>query len=105
MVPSISGRALDVSRKKTLSRSGRYFGWLCMSCRQPVTHRRQHTAGRRQSVRLAGPRRLRLDLIDLSCSEALEKCARLLEIEFRVVGFDRQEQSVLARMFGEPSHV
>src|SRR5688500_1717546 len=90
-VPSTSGRALEPSAKRVLGRSGRYFGWLCMSCRQPAAATRQNAAARS----------LRLDLIDFPCSEALEKCPSPLPVEAWIVRFDRQEQAVLARMFAE----
>ena len=50
-VPSTSGRALDPSRKNSDARSGLYFGWLCMSWRQPAP-----TGGRRQQQETEGGR-------------------------------------------------
>src|SRR4051812_43372996 len=52
-VPSTSGRALEPSAKNALARSPRYFGWLCMSCRQPVRLTRQSPATTSTLIRLS----------------------------------------------------
>src|SRR6476469_6028058 len=88
-VSSTSGRALEPLRKNTLSRSGTAFGELCMSCRQAVTVRRQKAEDRRQN--------LRLNFADLRRIEPLEEIRGALAIEFRVFGFDQQEEAVAAR--------
>src|SRR5919108_5252451 len=93
-VPSTSGRALDPLLKKSLDRSGRYFGWLCMSCRQPVSAMTDNAAAMS----------LVLDFIDLSRSQGLEKLERLHAVELRIRGLDREEQLVLARA-NERRHV
>src|SRR5687767_11680035 len=89
-VPARSGRALDPSANSALGRSGLYFGWLCISCRHPLANTRQTNAA---AVTL------RFDVIDLPGSETLQEGPSLLTVELRVIGFNRQEQAVLARMF------
>src|SRR5688572_14556362 len=90
-VPSTSGRALEPSANSVLGRSGRYFGWLCMSCRQPAAATRQNAAANS----------LWLDLIDFPCSEALEKCARPVAVELWILRFDREKKTILAGVFAK----
>src|SRR4051812_14335165 len=87
-VPSTSGRALEPSRKKTLSRSGIAFGELCMSCRQAVAVSRQKTEVRRQD--------LRRNFTYLAGVETAEQLRRRLAIELRVLRLDEQEELVAA---------
>src|SRR5437868_10948881 len=95
-VSSTSGRALDPFANSALSRSGMYFGWLCMSCLQPAAARRQKAADRRQ--------KLRRDFIDFTRIESLQELQRPLTIELRIVRLDQQEELVAARVL-EAWHV
>src|SRR5262249_52372683 len=98
MVPSICGRALDPFEKNALARSGRYFGWLGMSCRQPAAATGSAggaTAPPKPWRRRASPDSV-FDFIDLSWSERLQELERPRAIELRIVGFDGQEELVLA---------
>src|SRR5687767_3122836 len=83
-VPSTSGRALDPSAKNVVELSGRYFGWLCMSCRQPTDSASPTRASSSGLVR---------DLIDLSRAQSLEELGGAAPIELRVGGLDRQEEA------------
>src|SRR6266542_197349 len=117
-VPSTSGRALEPSEKNALDRKPRYFGWLCMSWRQPVITTREKAEGRRQRAftQRAGRRRsasripdpasrLLGDIVHLRGAEILEERARPGVIELRIDRLDREEEAVLARVRGEPFDV
>src|SRR5690349_4610843 len=77
-----------------------YFGWSCMSWRQPapisaaVMMKRHHAAGKADGVRERRP------LIGngghLPRSERLQKRARAFQIELGVSRFDAQEEAVAA---------
>src|SRR5688572_1933646 len=88
-VPSISGRALDLSANSVLGRSGRYFGWLCMSWRHPLT-----SASAATSIAVL----LWLDFIDLLRPQVLQQRPGLHPVELRIVRLDGEEQAVLARL-------
>src|SRR6267142_1710226 len=103
-VPSTSGRALEVSRKNMLSRSGIAFGWLCMSCRHPPRAARTPSAMTAHGTRHTANASLRRNVVHLARFEALEKVPCPLAIELRVRRFDQEEELVPARAL-EPRHV
>src|SRR5579884_2085307 len=83
-MPSICGRAERWSEKKRLSASGRYFGWTCMSRRQPTS----------ASVPKARAMRLLFDIVDPLGTELVHERARLHQVEHRIRGFNDQEEAV-----------
>src|SRR5437763_12958964 len=113
-VPSIRGRAERPSPKKSLGRSGMYFGGSCISWRHPqraatantktmwdrppgLSFRQQRQA--RRPIPLESVRNFR----DLPGLQALQKLAGPVAIEQGVGGFDAQEEPV-ARCQSEPRH-
>src|SRR5262249_41434115 len=113
-VPSTSGRAERESVKKVDSRIGMYFGWSCMSWRQPVTtiaprtqRLTERTPRRRARVgvlRGSGDATIRaLDSISVGNGrhlprlERLEKPPRAIDVELRVDRLDAEEEPVAAR--------
>src|SRR5687767_6479564 len=117
MVPSTSGRALEPSAKKVVARSGRYFGWLCMSWRHPAIDRTDRTAAEsamalpakagshpppRFALRRASSpgwvasgfsRKVSVrDFIDLPCTQTLEEVRGAEPVELRIRGLDGQEE-------------
>src|ERR1019366_5038806 len=89
-VPSVMGRAERPSAKKSLGRSGMYFGWSCMSWRHADSRRREST--RALKVRLV--RNFRY----LPGLQRLQERARLVAIEERIGGFDAQEETIAASL-------
>src|SRR5688500_11132934 len=134
-VPSTSGRALPPSVKNAVPRSPRYFGWWCMSWRQPAALTIEIAAthseiARSRAARLPpkggshefssgsrAPRRPACvasgfsrkfsvrDLIDVPRTQALEKVGRAEPIELRIRRFDGQEEALLAADLHEARHV
>src|SRR6185436_77537 len=123
--PSTSGRALDPSAKNPLGRSPRYFGWLCMSWRQPEAsmiaataqaarprlhlllrvgthpHAREISRNRAPSLDRVLKRRLLLDIAHFFGAQTLQKASRPRVVELRILRFDRQEEPILAGVLGE----
>src|ERR1019366_5057774 len=95
-VPSVMGRAERPSAKKSLGRSGTYFGWSCMSWRQADSRRRDDTS--------APNVRLMRNFGYLPWLQRLQERARFVAIEERIGGFDAQEETVAASLC-EARHV
>src|SRR5215467_7953172 len=91
---STSGRTERPSAKKSLGDSGRFFGWLAMSWRtsssQPASASAQQAARIRRDALI-----FIAHLGHVLGVDALEKTRRLLQMEFRIVGFDTQEKLVI----------
>src|ERR1019366_3245140 len=124
-VPSAMGRAERPSAKKSLGRSGMYFGWSCMSWRQADSRRSDSTRALRVSAEKecssqaeppAPPtaRRL-LSLVGQASAcqllaflvrnfrylpglQRLQELARFVAIEERIGGFDAQEKTIAASL-------
>src|ERR1035441_8580610 len=89
-VPSVMGRAERPSAKKSLGRSGIYFGWSCMSWRQ---------ADSRRSDNMSAPKaRLMRNFRYLPGLQRLQELAGLGAIEERIGGFDAEEETIAARL-------
>src|SRR5215471_3502625 len=109
-VSSTSGRALEPFLKNMLSRSGIAFGWLCMSCRQPVSAASTQNPASASERPDLGPRTSELDALRLNFAyprriESLQEIHRLTLVELRVRGFHEQEEAVAARVLREALHV
>src|SRR5438876_7859258 len=83
-VPATIGRAERASEKNVDSRSGMYFGWSCMSCRQPALSNTDRA------------KRLVFNGTDLARLQRFKKLARFLEIELRVARLDDEKKTVAA---------
>src|SRR5437870_10420901 len=79
-VPATIGRAERASEKNVDSRSGMYFGWSCMSCRQPALSNTDRA------------KRLVFNGSDLARLQRFKKLARFLEIELRVARLDDEKK-------------
>ena len=90
-------------RRNRLGRSGMYFGWSCMSCRQPAPARAASSQQPAHACEHLDPMLVR-NFRHLPRLQSLQKLARLLAIEQRVGGFDAQEETV-ARCQRESRHV
>src|SRR5581483_11894340 len=105
-VPGTGARADRSSLKNGASRSGMYFGWSCMSCRQDADASPTSTASSAAASR--SPRPIVRGPIGngrhLARTERLEELARVVELELRVARLDQQEEAVAARQ-REPRHV
>src|SRR5438067_1777090 len=78
-----------------------YFGWLCMSWRQPAAN-----AADTKDTKVTKDTKevLIRNSGYLSRAERLEEPARPLEVEPRILGFDAEKEPVAARQ-REPRHV
>src|ERR1017187_9688434 len=132
-VPSVMGRAERPSAKKSLGRSGTYFGWSCMSWRQADSRRSDikrmvgRTPGSAADAPVGlllwreagpgGPPRTRgsappsglpaflmRNFRYLPGLQRFQELARLLAIEERIDGFDAQEETI-ATSLCEARHV
>src|SRR5262245_46817985 len=85
-VPSTSGRTERSSGQKAPLANGLYFGWSCMSWRQPARTRTRPTSGS-----------LVFNCHHLGRPLRFEEFARADQIELRIIGFDAQEVEIRAR--------
>src|SRR5262245_59184233 len=99
-----------------------YFGWLCMSCRQPATEtlRAQSSIGhrateaRRNTGRGLGDSVAKMLRVSVAASirngghlsrvEGLHESSRPFQIEFRVARLNAQEKAIAARQ-REPRYI
>src|SRR5712692_4797871 len=87
---STSGRSERPSSKNDEGASGRFFGWLAMSCRrysQPAPQTRQ-AAARQREVLVIG------HLGDVVGVNFLEDARAFRQMEFRIFGFDANKKTV-----------
>ena len=100
-VPGTGWRSERPSEKKVVGSYGKYFGWMCMSRRQPArsttiiprdarlrprAHVRPDPAGRRPAP--MRERNSAFNFVDSVRLQALKKRARLDQIEFLVARLD-----------------
>src|SRR5229473_3124735 len=91
---STSGRSERPSSKNDEGASGRFFGWLAMSCRrysQPAPQTRQaaaQAAARQREVLVIG------HLGDVVGVNFLEDARAFRQMEFRIFGFDANKKTV-----------
>src|SRR5579875_709843 len=105
-VPGTGGRSERPSAKNLLGQSGKYFGWICISSRQPESIRaspaRQPAICRRLraiSERPSNPPKQKsvLNLIDSMRLQLFQKRFRPRQIEVLVARLDAQEKLVRGR--------
>src|SRR5262252_5848769 len=91
---SRTGRTDRPSAKKPLADSGRFFGWLAMSCR---TNSSQPESASVQSAAKTSVDALILiaHLGDVLGVDALQETRCLFQVEFRIVGLDAQKEFVV----------
>src|ERR1043166_6278093 len=103
IVPSIGCRVESPSVKKVELRNGFILGWSCMSRRQPAEIRISHKEAQKTQTNSLDLLCLMclfvavisdFDIINFQSIQTLQQLNHFRVIELRIVGFDRQEESI-----------